>query len=815
MRFDTPLNPYHLWRERATPLSPSARSEPDDTAAMLTSLDIPISRNRADRFVPISMTAAPSSISAIAVAQPSAGTVPAGNTAGDVPHGPAYGDSTISASTAAETSVRGGFFAPTKTVTAAAPNQSQLLANYGALPLHFELNQGQIDARVQFFARGTGYSLFLDGKSAVLSLHDPAVTNRDPAVQPAPVPGGTLQMQVIGANAAVRAVGEDELPGKVNYFLGNDPAQWRTDIPTYAKVEYPDAYQGIDLSYYGNQQQLEYDFVVKPGADPATIALKFIGADQPGIDGQGDLVLDTAGRTLVQHKPIIYQEVNGVRRLIEGGYVLKGRQEIGFQIGDYDPTQTLVIDPVIAYSTYLGGSMDDTGNAIAVDGAGNVYVTGDTTSTNFPTVSPMQPTYGGGTSNVFVAKLDPRGTTLLYSTYLGGEGFDRGNGIAVDPTGSVYITGKSNSRKFPITAGAFEDTFRGPEYDGFVTKISPAGDRLSYSTYLGGDDNDAAIAIAVDSSGNAYVTGGTKAHDFPVTRSAYQGANNGGTNAFITELNATGTDVLYSTFLGGSFTDRGDAIAVDSSGLVYVAGHTDSDDFPTKDALQAVYGGGLDDAFVAKLNPQDSGDDSLVYSTYLGGSGSEKGLGIAVDGAGNVYLAGETSSSDFPVVNALQPRYGGGTSNAFVAKINSAGTALLFATYLGGGGDDRASGLALDGDGNIYLTGSTSSADFPTVNAIQPAHGGGSDAFVTELVSDGSALVYSTYLGGSGNENPYMNGVNSGALAVDAAGNVTVTGTTASTDFPTVNPIQPELHGDTNAFIARLTNTGPEGPRPR
>jgi Beta-propeller repeat len=507
--------------------------------------------------------------------------------------------------------------------------------------------------------------------------------------------------------------------------------------------------------------------------------------------------------------------VNGVRRDIEGGYVLNGRQQIGFRLGAYDRSQTLVIDPVIAYSTYLGGSMDDGGSAVAVDNTGNVYVTGDTTSANFPTASPMQPAYGGGTSNAFVAKLDPTGSTLLYSTYLGGEGFDRGNGIAVDGTGSVYIAGKTNSQKFPITPGAFEDTFRGPEFDAFVTKISPAGDRLSYSTYLGGDDNDAAIAIAVDSSGNAYVTGGTKSNDFPVTASAYQGANNGGTNAFITELNATGTDVLYSTFLGGSFTDRGNAIAVDAGGLIYVAGRTDSADFPTKNAMQASYGGGLDNAFVAKLNPQASGDGSLVYSTFLGGSGSDKGLGIAVDDAGNVSVAGETSSADFPAVNALQPTYGGGTSNAFIAKINSAGSALLFATYLGGSGDDRASALTLDANGNIYLTGSTSSADFPTLNAVQPVLGGGSDVFVTELASDGSALVYSTYLGGSGDENPYANGVNSGALAVDAAGNVYVTGTTASADFPTVNPIQPVLRGDTNAFIVKITNAGPDAARPR
>ena len=292
--------------------------------------------------------------------------------------------------------------------------------------------------------------------------------------------------------------------------------------------------------------------------------------------------------------------------------------------------------------------MQDLGNAIAVDSAGDVYVTGDTTSVDFPTANPLIPSYGGGTSNAFVAELDPTGSTLLYSTYLGGEGFDRGNGIAVDPTGSVYVVGKTNSLMFPITPGAFEDTFRGPEYDAFVTKLGPGGAQLEYSTYLGGDNNDSGIAIAVDANGNAFVTGGTASDDFPVTQSAYQEVNNGYTNAFITELNATGTDVLYSTFLGGSYTDRGDAIAVDANDFVYVAGHTNSPDFPTQNALQPIYGGGPFNGFVAKLNPQASGADSLIYSTFLGGSVSDEALGIAVDGAGDVYVAGETSPRRFP-----------------------------------------------------------------------------------------------------------------------------------------------------------------------
>jgi hypothetical protein len=704
-------------------------------------------------------------------------------------------------------SARGNVPSTPSPVTKVAPGHTtQALQNFGQIPLYFEPNEGQTAAQVQFLSPGNAYTLFLTGSAAVLAPHGPAAPATDSTAQPASSAGGTLQMQVVGANPKSQPVGVDELPGKVNYFIGNDPAQWHTDIPTYAKVEYPQIYDGINLVYYGNQQQLEYDFIVGPNANPAAINLSFSGAGQIRMDNQGDLVRQTSSGPLVQSKPVIYQDVNGVRQAIAGGYVLRGPQQVGFQVGAYDPAQPLVIDPVLAYSTYLGGSVQDLGNAIAVDSAGDVYVTGDTTSVNFPTANALMPTYGGGLSNAFVAELDPTGSTLLYSTYLGGEGYDRGNGIAIDATGNVYVVGRTNSLMFPITPGAFEDSFRGPEYDAFVSKLGPGGNQLEYSTYLGGDGNDSGIAIAVDANGNAFVTGGTASDDFPVTQTAYQEVNNGYNDAFITELNATGTDVLYSTLLGGSYTDRGDAIAVDANDFVYVAGHTNSPDFPTQNALQPNYGGGHFNGFVAKLNPQASGPDSLIYSTFLGGSVSDEALGIAVDSAGDVYVAGETSSPDFPVVNAMQPAYGGGSANAFVAEIDSTGTTLLWATYLGGSGDDGASGLALDANDNIYITGSTTSTDFPILNAIQSNLAGSSNAFVAELTPDGSTLVYSTYLGGSGAEDVYQNGASIGAIAVDAAGNAYVTGQTTSVDFPTVNPYQPALLGASNAFIAKIAN---------
>lgn len=793
---------------------PAERNPDEPALASLLTSWTPIPGNRAADRVPVSAAPALSFLSETAAQVPAGAIAPANLTSGLSPSSAAEDSAAGAPMPRTQSTVhRPAQLGATSVTAALAPkNKSQVLESYSHLPLRFESNQGQTDARVQFISPGNGSTLFLTASEAVLIGHTPVDRS---VAEPVAATGSALHMQVVGANASSQPIGEQELPGKVNYFFGNDPAQWHTDIPTYAKVEYPNIYDGIDLLYYGNQQQLEYDFVVKPGADPAKINLAFNGADQLNLDSQGDLLLHTATGSVRQHKPIIYQEINGIRQAITGSYVLQGPERVGFRLGAYDPSHTVVIDPVLAYSTYLGGSMDDVANAIAVDSAGNVYVTGDTTSMDFPTASPMQATYGGGTSNAFVTKLDPTGSTLLYSTYLGGEGFDRGNGIAVDATGSVYIVGKTNSRLFPIVHGAFEDTFRGDEFDAFVTMINPAGNQLSYSTYLGGNDNDAGIAIALDSSGDAYVTGGTKSHDFPATLNAYQGANHGGTNAFVTELNPSGTNVLYSTFLGGSFVDRGNAIAVDASGLVYVAGQTNSDDFPTKNALQANYGGGLDNAFVAVLDPRASGDDSLIYSTFLGGSGKDLAWGIAVDGAGNVYVTGNTSSAaDFPIVNALQPTYGGGSSNVFVAKIDPTGTALLFATYLGGSGEDRGSALALDASANIYVTGSTSSADFPTMNALQPLLAGRSNAFVTKLTSDGGALVFSTYLGGSGDENFYQNGVNSGAIAVDAAGAVYVAGKTTSVDFPTVNPVQPMLLGTTSAFLAKLIDPGPNAAPP-
>ena len=431
-------------------------------------------------------------------------------------------------------------------------------------------------------------------------------------------------MKLVGANPAPQLTGSDELPGKSNYFIGNDPAKWRTNVPNYAKVKYADVYPGIDLAYYGNQRQLEYDFVVSPGADPQSIRLAFDGDEKQRIDDHGDLALEAKGGEIRMHRPVVFQQIDGSRRNIAANFVLRSGREVGFEIARYDATKPLIIDPVLSYSTYLGGSSGDLGYGIAVDSSGNAYVTGGTTSVDFPTANAFQSALGGPSivGHAFVTKLNAAGSAVVYSTYLGGSGGEFGYGIAVDSSGNAYVTGSTESTNFP-TANAFQAAKRGSG-NAFLTKLNPAGSALVYSTYLGGTNFDAGRGIAVDSSGSAYVTGFTASPDFP-TANAFQAAYGGYlSNAFVTKFNATGSALLYSTYLGGNrggdYGDWGIGIAVDSSGNAYLTGYASSPDFPIVNAFQTANnccdGEYTGDAFVTKLNP----GGSAVYSTHLGGS---------------------------------------------------------------------------------------------------------------------------------------------------------------------------------------------------
>jgi len=663
----------------------------------------------------------------------------------------------------------------------------------GRLPLWFEPNQGQAAGQVKYLSRGRGYSLLLAAGEVLVGSGDAA-----------------LRMRLLGANPAPALIGEEPLPGKSNYFLGKDPARWRTDIPHYAKVRYREVYPGIDIVFYGHQGRLEYDLVVRPGAQPSRIQLQYRGARQLRVDAQGDLVIQTAAGEIRQFKPVIYQEEAGGRRVVEGRHVMRGRDRVGFEVARYDPTRPLVIDPVLEFSTYYGGTGNDVGRAIAVDGAGNAYVTGYTDSADFPAVSPLQGSLRGSSYDVVVVKIAANGSRVLYATYLGGDGNDYGYGIGVDAEGNAYVAGATFSGNFPM-ASAFQNTRRGPR-DAFLAKLSPSGSALGFSTYLGGGDDDEAMAVAVDSSGSAYLTGWTRSRDFPTAR-PFQGTSRGSGDAFVTKFNRSGSTLEYSTYLGSTGVDYGAAIAVDQAGNAYVTGSTNSFNggFPTVNALQS-RSGGMSDAFVTKLNPAGS---APVYSTYLGSSNNDSGTGIAVDAAGHAYVIGSNSWGGFPTHNPFLEA--DCCVNAFLSKLSPAGSSFVYSSYAGGGGT-YVNGIALDSAGNVHITGYNITTRFPTVRPLQACVGVWcDDAIVMKINSAGTSIFFASPLGGSG--------IDVGtSIAVDGAGNAWIAGVTGASSFPTtsgapqrvyrgghLSTFAGEMSGD--MFISKITglsDTTPE-----
>jgi aldose sugar dehydrogenase len=656
------------------------------------------------------------------------------------------------------------------------------------LPLAFEVNAGQFDARIKFLSRGSGSVLELVSNEAILRSSQ-----------------ASFVFKFVGANPHANIDGADQLPGHRNYLLGNQAENWHTDVPTFRKVVYEGIYPGIDLAFYGNQKRIEYDLEIAPGADPRAIRLAFDRGVRPRISADGDLILRSKDISVVERKPLIYQNVNGARRTVEGHYALLRHREVAFEIGEYDRTKPLVIDPTLVYSTYLGGSGDDSGSSIAIDTSGNVYIAGTTASTNFPTHGPAYPN-NKGLSDIFVTKIDSTGSNIVYSTYIGGSGLDRADGITLDSSGNAYVVGRvgDTSVDFPTTPGSLAPTYRGGDFDGVVFKLNAAGNNLVYSSFIGGEDNDSTEGIAVDSAGNAYLTGGTRSSGFPVKSSGFQSFRAGDTDAYLTKLDPSGSTVLYSTMLGGSATDRGSGVVVDSNGNAFISGYSASPDFPTQNAFQGFSGGSFD-AFVAKIDTNASGAASLVFSTYIGGIADDKAFGIAMDAGANVYVVGQTSSNNFPVLNPAQPS-SGGSFDAFLAKIASDGT-KVYATYLGGSGDDRGTGIAVNSTGT-YVTGFTSSTNLPTVAPLQLNNGGGFDAFVAKLNPAGNAFLYSTYVGGAANENFVAAVTATNPIAVDAS-NAYLTGYTSSTNFPVGAPLQSANAGSQDAFVAKIADLTP------
>ncbi|MBV8856963.1 MAG: SBBP repeat-containing protein [Acidobacteria bacterium] len=611
-------------------------------------------------------------------------------------------------------------------------SRADAVAAYGKLPLLFEANAGQTDESVRYVARGVGYNLFLTKTEAVLALRERsprAVEDKGqaaggPEQKSPPASFRVLRMRLDGAADVSGVTGLDEQPSKYNYFLGADPARWRTNVPVYGKVRLAGVYKGIDLVYYGNQRQLEYDFNVAPGADPRAIRLRFEGAERAQVNGDGDLLLELAGGEVRMRRPFVYQTAeDGGRQEVEGRYVVRGRNAAAFEVGTYDRRRALVIDPVLSYSTYLGGSSNDIGNGIAVGSDGSAYVTGYTGSLNFPTKGRTFIPPDFSAAQVFVTRLNPAGSGLVYSTLVGGTSSDIGAAIAVDAAGSAYVTGATSSTDFPtvnaLRGSGGAGVYRSTNGEAFVFKLGPAGDALAYSTYLGGSGIDDGEGIAVDAAGQAHVAGTTTSADFPLVNPRQATHGGGFEDAFAVKLDAAGGALLYSTYIGGSGADKGQGAALDPAGNFYVTGRTLSPDFPvTPGAFQTTIGnaitsGGYDDAFVTKL---DATGSSYVYSTYLGGNHRDIGYAVAADPAGNAYVAGSTESSNFPLVNPAQSSYGGGSSllgDAFVTKLNASGTALAYSTYLGGAGFDYARGIAAGADGSAVVVGATASYDFP------------------------------------------------------------------------------------------------------
>ncbi|QQS48371.1 MAG: SBBP repeat-containing protein [Acidobacteriota bacterium] len=688
---------------------------------------------------------------------------------------------------------------PSPQSTSGQERQEQLRDAYGRMPMSFEVNRGQSDASVRFQARGHGYQVYLTEREAVLMLYGQGCVD---CVEDRSVPGerrvtrqGMLRLTFGNSRPASSIVGAGQLRGRSNYLIGDDPSKWVTDIPTYARVEYEEVYPGISLAYYGNQQRLEYDFIVRPGADPSRIAVKLEGADRIELTDEGDLLIEVGGSRVIHRSPVSYEETGGERRRVRSRYVLNGDGSIGFEVEDRDPGRKLIIDPVIDYSTFFGGIGSDEGFAIDVDASGSAYITGTTYSNNFNTFAPLQPINRGGKYDAFVSKIDPSGSALVYSTYLGGGGEDEGRGIAVDAAGNAWIAGITNSSDFTVR-NAYQPQIKSIANEVFVARINAAGSDLVFSTYLGGTGNDQAFGIALDGAGDAYVTGSTDSSDFPV-RNALQANYQGGTDAFLTKIKGDGTDLVYSTYLGGSALDEAYGVVVDIGNNVYLTGATASTDFQTANPIQAQNRGGGSDAFVTKVNSQGSG---LVYSTYLGGSAVDVAYGIALDANLNAYVTGHTFSTDFNIFNALQST-NRGNADAFVSRLSLTGATLVYSTYLGGSGGDFGRGIVVDGGSNAYVVGRTISTDFNTRNALQPTNRGEFDAFVSKVNFTGGLLVYSTYLGGASDDLGY-------GIAIDGAGNAYVTGDTRSTDFNTKNPLQAENRGGLDAFVSKIDVAG-------
>jgi len=700
-----------------------------------------------------------------------------------------------------------------------APSHSAVVG-YGKLPLTFESNRGQAAPQVNFISRGPGYRACLTSNGMVLSLRAGQVNASSTNHKPSNVKRASIQFQLIGSAPNPQVVGENQQPGVVNYFIGNNPNRWHRNVPTYGQIRYKNVYPGIDLIYYGSHQQLEYDFAVAPKADPRQIKFTITGASNIHVASDGALVLGTNNGELHFQAPVIYQERNGRRLPIKGSFNISGANRIGFQLAQYDSTQPLVIDPVLLYSTYLGGSGDDQPAGIAVDANGNVYVSGATDSSDFPlsTLGSLP----AGIDHAFVAKLDATGSNLIYADYLGGSGGDYGYGIALDASNNVYVTGSTASSDFPMV-NPFQGTYPG-SFNAFLSKISADGSSLLYSTYFGGNGSDIPSSLAVSQTGEMTIAGYTSSTNLAVAN-AYQSSvspNQGGVYGeygFVTKFSPDGASLEFSTYFGGSANaplscglsscwpqpdSQIMAMATDPSGNSYVTGYTNTSNFPSTSGAYLTNNTTQMNANVGFVSKFNSGG-ALQYSTYFyGSSGLPMSVNaIAVDATGNAYITGPAlSDATFPVTSSsiCDPASAGwACSYAFVSKFDPTGSTLLYSTFLGPNNSSIPEAIAVDTNNDAYVLGFTSSNSFSTVNGIQP-YAGGYDLLLVEIDPAASTQLFATYLGGTGDEQPAPAG-----MVVDGSGNIYLAGTTSSSDLPvTSGAFQQTFGGNTDGFVMKL-----------
>lgn len=692
-------------------------------------------------------------------------------------------------------------------------------------PLIFESNQGQYPAPAQFVARGAAYCLTLSPTELRVTLQRvlPTAANQTAADAITPrsevrVEYRALAIELIGANPSARLIGDEMAALRANYFLGNDPAGWRVNVPAYQRLRATDIYPGINLVHYGNQQELEYDFEVAPGVDANQIALRFVGADRMRIDATtGELILTLGDQEVRQPKPVIYQTIRGQRKFIAGNYVLQAPDTIRFALGDYDARLPLVIDPVVSYSKLFGGSSYDTFWAMAVDNSGSIYLAGETLLPGLATLGAFQTNYGGtyaGTyrswGDVVVAKFNNQLTATNYITYLGGIAAEAAIAIAVDGAGNAYVAGYTDSTNFPTrfpiqaSIAGVTPTKRVPSNEAFVAKLDPSGSNLLFSTFYGGTLSEVAYGIALDASTNIYVVGQTYSTNLPILNTSFT-TSSGGTDGFVLKLDATGSNAVYAMYLGGAGNEHARDVVVNPAGNPLITGYTTSTNFPvTTNALQRFLNQSTnittsEDVFVVELSPASG---TINYGTFLGGTNVDQAIRIATDASGAVYVTGLTQSGDyyrtstnFYTVVVSNSIY----SDAFVTKLSPSYTNLDYSMTFGGSVNDFAWDIAVDAAGRAAVIGQTASTDYPTnglTSILRGTNSGGTDAFIAQLNATGDAFLYSAYLGGLAEDVGY-------GVAVDTAGNAYYSGRTSSSNFP-LQPSATVSFSDRAGFVVKI-----------